>query len=70
MERDIEEDRRMAAFLQSRDYKDESWMTQEMLYYRWVEQGAPRQYYVPKVEGFRNEKEKEQRDSIPDEGMA
>lgn len=39
-ERDIEADKRMAAFLVSRNYKGETWMTDEMLYYKWLEQGA------------------------------
>ena len=38
--RNIDEDRRMAAFLASRNYKGETWKTQEMLYYDWVEAGG------------------------------
>ena len=50
--RDEEEDRRMAAFLQSKDYGEESWMTDEIMYQKWVQSGAPVQIFVPKVRGF------------------
>jgi len=50
--RDIEEDKRMAAFLQSKDYKGESWLTEDLLYQKWVEAGRPVQVYIPVIGGF------------------
>ncbi len=68
--RDIEEDRRMAAFLQSKDFEGESWKTEEILYKEWVEAGRPYTIYVPEVRGFRHEEKEDERDSLLDEGMA
>ena len=52
MQRDIEEDRRMAAFLASKDYKGENWMTDDIIEQRWVAAGRPIYYEIPKVRGF------------------
>ena len=59
MTRDIEEDRRMAAFLQSKDYKDESWMTEEIQYTKWVEAGRPVYYEPFKIKGFNKRTEED-----------
>lgn len=48
-----EEDIRMACFLQSKDYKEETWMTEEIQYIRWVNAGRPQPYNIVEVEGFK-----------------
>jgi len=50
-----EEDKRMAAFLQSKFYGDEDWRTEEVYYTEWVQAGRPidpKTLEPVKVEGF------------------
>jgi len=56
-------DKRMAAFLASKNYKGATWMTEEIEYTRWVEEGRPMYMEPIVITGF-TQKSKASKDNI------